>query len=334
MAVPVILGIIKIAGYAIAAYELYHVGMNIYTEVEAYKNNIKKAKDEMKKMMKSLDLEISDNIDKRTELAQLNAITGSDKQSPVTKNPSGRGASVAGIPVAIMQKIPFRPVISKVCETADQLPMVQLRAKKGQKFKDAIPKSKVTIVAKLLSMTVEEFTDASIEEFTIVRLKQLAVNFMIECMDELLTWRGPLKVEVCFPFNARMNQFQNPPMDGTTRLKRSGSDINPFWPMPSRARGTISADIAIPEYRAEALSLTNIFALVEIKFQGDRIQEEQFNKYRQLNVQCKSAKYLSGVTTSEGFKLSLFRYPEDKTPEGSNNEKPQAGSSNNRRGRN
>lgn len=36
----------------------------------------------------------------------------------------------------------------------------------------------------------EEFADVSIEEFTIVRLKQLAVNFMIECMDELLTWRG------------------------------------------------------------------------------------------------------------------------------------------------
>ncbi|WP_168379323.1 MULTISPECIES: hypothetical protein [Acinetobacter] len=333
MAVPVILGIIKIAGYAIAAYELYHVGMNIYTEVEAYKDNINKAKDEMKKMMKSLDLEISDNIDKRTELAQLNAITGSDKQRPVTKNPSGRGASVAGIPAAIMQKIPFRPVISKVCETADQLPMVQLRAKRGQKFKDVIPKSKVDVVAKLLSMTAEEFADVSIEEFTIVRLKQLAVNFMIECMDELLTWRGPLKAEVCFPFNARMNKFQNPPMDMATRLKRAGSDINPFWPMPSRARGTISADIAIPEYRAEPLSLTNIFALVEIKFQGDTIQQKQFDEYGKLNNQSKEAKRVSGVTVSEGFKLSLFRYPEDKSPE-SNDDKSQGNSSNNRRGRN
>ena len=334
MAVPVILGVIKIAGYAIAAYELYHVGMNIYTEVEAYKDNIKKAKDEMKKMMKSLDLEISENIDKRTELAQLNAITNSDKQSPTTKKPSGtRGASIAGIPAAIMQKIPFRPVISKVCETAGQLPMVQLRAKKGQKFKDVIPKSKVEVVAKLLSMTAEEFADVSIEEFTIVRLKQLAVNFMIECMDELLTWRGPLKAEVCFPFNARMNQFQNPPMDGATRLKRAGSDINPFWPMPSRARGTISADIAIPEYRAEPLSLTNIFALVEIKFQGDRIQQKQFDEYGKLNNQSKQAKRVSGITVGEGFKLSLFRYPEDKSPE-SNDDKSQGNSSNNRRGRN
>ena len=274
MAIPVILGIIKIAGYAITAYELYHVGMNIYTEVEAYKDNIQKAKDEMKKMMKSLNLEISNNIDKKTELAQLNAITGADKQSPNTKKPSGRGVSVAGIPAAIMQKIPFRPVISKVCETADQLPMVQLRAKKGQKFKDVVPKSKVSIVAKLLSMSVEQFADVTIEEFTIVRLKQLAVNFMIECMDEVLTWRGPLKAEVCFPFITRMQKFQKPPMDGATRLKRAGGDINPFWPMPSRERGTISADIVIPEYRGEAVSLTNIFALVEIKFQGDRIQQQ------------------------------------------------------------
>lgn len=335
MAVPVILGIIKIAGYAIAAYELYHVGMNIYKEVDLYKDNIKKAKDEMKKMMKSLDLEISNNIDKRTELAQLNAITASDKQSPITKKPSGRGASVAGIPAAIMQKSPFRPVISKVCETADQLPMVQLRAKKGQKLKNVIPKSKVDIVATLLSMTAEEFADVSIEEFTIVRLKQLAVNFMIECMDELLTWRGPLKAEVCFPFNARMNQFHNPPTDGATRLKRAGGDINPFWPMPSRARGTISADIVIPEYRAEAISLTNIFALVEIKFQGDKIGKAQFDFYRKLNSQSQKEKMVSGITVSEGFKLSLFRYPEDKSPDASNNnETSQQGSTNNRRGRN
>lgn len=335
MAVPVILGIIKIAGYVIAAYELYHVGMNIYTEVESYKDNIKKAKDEMKKMMKSLDLEISENIDKRTELAQLNAMTRADRQSPITTRPTGsRGAAIGSIQAAIMQKIPFRPVISKVCETADQLPMVQLRAKRGQKFKDAIPKSKVDIVAKLLSMTAEEFAGASIEEFTIVRLKQLAVNFMIESMDELLTWRGPLKAEVCFPFNARMNKFQNPPLSGTTRIQRAGGEINPFWPMPSRARGTISADIVIPEYRAEPLSLTNIFALVEIKFEGDRITKAQFDFYRNLNTQSQKAKMVSGITASEGFKLSLFRYPEDKSPEGSNQDDSQKNSSSNRRRRN
>jgi hypothetical protein len=277
-------------------------------------------------MMKSLDLEISDNIDKKTELAQINAITGADKQSPNTKKPSGRGVSVAGIPAAIMQKIPFRPVISKVCETADQLPIVQLRAKKGQKFKDVVPKSKVAVVATLLSMSVEQFADVTIEEFTIVRLKQLAVNFMIECMDELLTWRGPLKAEVCFPFNARMNQFHHPLMDGTTRLKRVGGDINPFWPMPSRARKTISADIVIPEYRGEAISLTNIFALVEIKFQGDIIQQKQFDEYGKLNNQSKQAKRVSGITASEGFKLSLFRYPEDKTPEHESNNDKQQGS--------
>ncbi len=43
---------------------------------------------------------------------------------------------------------------------------------------------------------------------------------------------------------------------------------------------------------------------------------------------------VSGITVSEGFKLSLFRYPEDKSPDESNNEKSRGSSSNNRRGRN
>lgn len=82
--------------------------------------------------------------------------------------------------------------------------------------------------------------------------------------------------------------------------------------MPSKARGTISADIVIPEYRAEAVSFTNIFALVEIKFQGDKIGKAQFDFYRKLNSQSQKEKMVSGITVSEGFKLSLFRYPEDK----------------------
>lgn len=43
---------------------------------------------------------------------------------------------------------------------------------------------------------------------------------------------------------------------------------------------------------------------------------------------------VSGITVSEGFKLSLFRYPEDKSPDESNNEKSRGSSSNNCRGRN
>ena len=60
--------------------------------------------------------------------------------------------------------------------------------------------------------------------------------------------------------------------------------------------------------------MSNIFALVEIKFQGDRIEEAQFGNYERLRVQCAKAKKVSTVTASEGFKLSMFRYPEDVSP--------------------
>ncbi|MEI2514482.1 hypothetical protein [Acinetobacter soli] len=57
--------------------------------------------------------------------------------------------------------------------------------------------------------------------------------------------------------------------------------------------------------------MTNIFILVEIKFQNDRIDEEQFRNYERLKNQCAYVKKVSNITASEGFKLSLFRYPED-----------------------
>ena len=62
----------------------------------------------------------------------------------------------------------------------------------------------------------------------------------------------------------------------------------------------------------EPLVLTNIFALVEIKFDGDTIKDIQFQTYKALQKQCKMEKKVSNRTVSEGFKLSLFRYPEDK----------------------
>ena len=115
-------------------------------------------------------------------------------------------------------------------------------------------------------------------------------------------------------YDLKTRKYLTPQLAGTTRLKRSGSEINPFWPMPYKGKNTIGADIIIPEYRGEPLTLTNIFALVEIKFQGDRIDEKQFNNYNDLKNQCAQAKKASKITASEGFKLSLFRYPEDASP--------------------
>ena len=76
----------------------------------------------------------------------------------------------------------------------------------------------------------------------------------------------------------------------------------------------IGADLIIPEYRGEPLTLTNFFALIEIKFKGDEINEKQFEDYESLRIQCTEEKFISNVTAGEGFKLSLFRYPEDASP--------------------
>lgn len=192
--------------------------------------------------------------------------------------------------------------------------MIQLRKQKGQKLKDVIPKNKVDIIAKLLEMTVEELAGANVDEYVIVRLKQLATNFMFEFMDEMLKWRSPLKAEICFGYDIKTKKYLTPQLVGTTRLKRTGSEINQFWPMPYKGKGTIGADVIIPEYRGEPLTLTNIFALVEIKFQGDKIEKAQFDNYEKLKDQCAEAKKATRITASEGFKLSLFRYPEDASP--------------------
>ncbi|MDN5481934.1 MAG: hypothetical protein L0G30_10205 [Chryseobacterium sp.] len=330
MAFPVVVAIIEIAGYAITAYEIYRTASNTYQEVKNYQDNIKKAKEEMKKIMKNLGQEISDKIDKQKEKVLLTTLTAADRQSEVTQKAQKRPQQKSTvIQAAIKQKIPFRPIISQICEKAEQLPMIQLRSQKGKKLKDVIPKNKVDIVAKLLKMTAAELAGANVDEYVIVRLKQLATNFMFEFMDELLKWKSPLKAEVCFGYDAKNRKYLTPQLAGTTRLKRSGSEINPFWPMPYKGKNTIGADIIIPEYRGEPLTLTNIFALVEIKFQGDRIDEKQFNNYNDLKKQCAQAKKASKITASEGFKLSLFRYPEDASPKDQPNQqkqpKPKAG---------
>lgn len=315
MALPVILVAIEIAGYAITAYEIYRVASNTYEEVKNYQDNIKKAKEEIKKIMRNMANEISDNIDKKRERVFLTTLASGDKQSNSTKAATGRPQIKSHVLIgAIKQKIPFRQIISQVCDKAAELPMIQLRQQKGKKIKDVVPKNKADIVAKLLKLTAEEFAGASVDEYIVVKLKQLAVNFMFEFMDELLSWKSPLKAEVCFGYDLKTRKYLTPQLTWNTRIKRVGSEINPFWPMPYKQKGVISADIVIPEYRGEPLTLSNIFALVEIKFQGDRIEEAQFGNYERLRVQCAKAKKVSTVTASEGFKLSMFRYPEDVSP--------------------
>ncbi len=63
---------------------------NAYGEVKNYQDNIKKAKEEIKKIMKNLGQEISDKIDKEKEKVLLTTLTTGDKQSNNTKAASGR----------------------------------------------------------------------------------------------------------------------------------------------------------------------------------------------------------------------------------------------------
>jgi hypothetical protein len=256
------------------------------------------------------------------------AAANADPQGQNTKQAKGRAAGSPVINAAIQQKIPFRQVISMVCTQADKIPVLQLRKKKGIELKD-LPKAKRVAFEKLLALSAEELVGVDLENFIVVRLKQLASNLMFEFIDEVLAWSSPLKCEVCFgPAPA----YADHPLSGIspTRLRRDG-DINPFYPMPYR-RGSISADLVITEYRKKRCDKSNIFAIVEIKFQGDTIDEEQFKKYRAL---LKAAALVKNANSpiqfdkknvNSGGRLALFRFPEDvAVKDDSKDEKNQPG---------
>ena len=95
---------------------------------------------------------------------------------------------------------------------------------------------------------------------------------------------------VCFGYNATSRKYLAPKLIEQTRLRRDGIELNPFFPPPYLGKGTIGADLIIPEYRGEPLTLTNIFALIEIKFKGDKIKNKQFQQYSRLQKQCAEEK--------------------------------------------
>lgn len=67
--------------------------------------------------MKNLDKEITDKIDRQREKVLLTTLTTGDKQTNSTKSASGRPQVKSNvITAAIKQKIPFRPIISQICE--------------------------------------------------------------------------------------------------------------------------------------------------------------------------------------------------------------------------
>lgn len=316
-------GLLELVSAAITAYETYELLRDLYDDIGKFEASLEKAKEEIRKKMETLKDEIAANIDEKSERALLLKLTQNDKsqQSETTQKALGRtgdadrtqGAS-SEILAAIPQRIPFRKVITMVCEFANRMPVLSLRRKRGVNIKD-LPTLKKKLLLELIALSAEELAEIDdIDAFIVVRLRQLMANHIFELMDELLNWTSPLKAEACF---GKQPGFADPKLSGT-RLTRLGNSINPFWPVP-HGKGSIAADLAIPDYRRRPLTKDNLFAIVEIKFEGDAIKNEQFKNYEKLSKVCAEVKtdaigkantaHGKGVTL--GCRVSLFRYPED-----------------------
>jgi hypothetical protein len=314
MPIPVIVwGVLELIALAITIHELGELAEELYEGVEKYGKDIGKAKEEVRKVIQSIQDEIAQKIEEKEEVAILLALQAADPQGQNTRKAAGRGATDVTINAAIEQKIPFRDAITQVCAAADRMPVLSLRRKKGVSIKD-LPSAKRKIIEELLSMSVEQLTDVELEEFFVIRLRQLAVNLLFEFVDECLSWASPLKCEVSF---GPPPSYEDHPVEGATRLKRLGK-INPFYPGPFQYRkGSIAADLMISEYRHQRPDKGNIFAIVEIKFPGDRIEKEQFEAYGEMLKRAATVKTVrapirfQNKPVSSGGRLSLFRYPED-----------------------
>lgn len=318
MVVPIVAGVLIIARLAIIAlsvYEALDVLSDIYEGLDKYNKGVDEAKKQIDEMIQDLKKEIDELIDQKEQVAILLAASSADPQNEVTKQGRGRGSDKDVIQKAIQQKIPFRRVISEVCEKADSMPVVQLRRKKGVTISD-IKGAKRKALEEILRRGLDEIADVDLDDFILVCLKQFAASLMLEFVDHCLDWASPLKCEVTF---GPKPGYSDHPVDGATRLKRVGK-VSPFYPFPppNNRRGSLSADLIINEYRKERTDKNNIFAIVEIKFPRDKIDEEQFNQYAGLLERAAAVKTarspvrFEGREVSSGGRLALFRYPEDR----------------------
>lgn len=320
MVLPIIAGIfaiIRIAAAALAIYETYEVLHDIYEGLDNFKRGMDRAKREIEETIEKLKAEIDENIDEKSQVAMLMAASTHDRteQSEATRRGTGRGADNGVISAAIKQDIPFRKVISDVCEKADRMPVLQLRKKHGVSVRD-LPHAKRKALEEIIKKSLDEIADIDLEQFIVCRLKQLSASLMFEFIDYCIDWKSPMKAEVTFGPAPR---FTDHPVEEGTKLKRVGKH-SPFYPFPppNNRRGSFSADLVINEYRGKPTGKSNLFAIVEIKFPGDKIEAKQFRQYGELIKSA--AKSKTAVTTtryenqpvSSGGRLSLFRFPEDK----------------------
>ena len=156
----------------------------------------------------------------------------------------------------IERKIPFRPVISTVCQWALKSPLQVPR-----RIRKKIP-------GQVIETTIE------------IALKQTTASLVFEVVDDLLAWQSPLKAEPNYDKVSRVAMLGEP----STRPKRI-SEFFPFWPRP---KGSLAPDLVIVEYRQQPFDVGNVFAAVEIKFPNDWVKSKQMGDYVRLMAADKS----------------------------------------------
>ncbi|WMD19179.1 VRR-NUC domain-containing protein [Achromobacter seleniivolatilans] len=150
----------------------------------------------------------------------------------------------------IERKIPFRPVISTVCQWALKSPI-----KVPRRIRKKIP-------GEVIETTID------------VLLKQTTASLVFEAVDDLLEWQSPLKAEPNYNGTTYAAMLGEP----STRPQRI-SDYFPFWPRP---KGSLAPDLVIVEYRQKPFDVSNVFAAVEIKFPNDWVKKKQMTDYLRL----------------------------------------------------
>ncbi|MGE8617109.1 MAG: VRR-NUC domain-containing protein [Achromobacter spanius] len=150
----------------------------------------------------------------------------------------------------IERKIPFRPVISMVCQWALKSPLVVSR-----RIRKKIP-------GEVIETTID------------IALKQTTASLVFEAVDDLLSWQSPLKAEPNYNATTRAAMLGEP----ATKPMRI-SEVFPFWPRP---KGSLAPDLVIVEYRQQPFEVSNVFAAVEIKFPNDWVRGKQMNDYLKL----------------------------------------------------
>ena len=147
----------------------------------------------------------------------------------------------------IERKIPFRPVISTVCQWALKSPL-----KVPRRVRKKIP-------GEVIETTID------------IALKQTTASLVFEVVDDLLAWQSPLKAEPNYDGTSYKPMLGDP----STRPKRI-SEFFPFWPRP---KGSLAPDLVIVEYRQQPFAVENVFAAVEIKFPNDWVKRDQLEDY-------------------------------------------------------